>query len=179
MPNKVNQLLLRDYVALYKDVAYALAIGYEGMDVAHTNELRTLLASKKMKLKFVKNRLASLAFEQIGVKGVGSILSGQVAFVIGEDPVAMARTVKEFAKENKQVKVRGAIVEKTVVDAKAAMGLADGASKEELKARIASAAMAPGRNLAGAINAPGANVAGAIKALAEKLEKAEPQAATA
>lgn len=171
MPNRVNQLLLGEYARDFKSSEYLIVIGYEGLPVNETGKLRGQFAGQGFKMKFVKNRIVSLAFSQMGVDGVKAILKGQCAFVYGDDPVAMARTIRDFAKEHKQVQFRGAIVEKTVLKAADAAGLAEAASKQELKSRIAAAAMGPARKLAAAVVGPASMVAGAIKAHADKLEK--------
>lgn len=171
MPNRVNNLLLAEMKERYEGKEYLIAVGYEGLDITGTNAFRTELANKNMTMKMVKNRIAKLAFDQIGVAGVDTILKGQTAFVVGEDPVAMARTIKDFAKEHKEVVFRGAVVESTVLDEAGAKALADAASKEELQARIVGAALSGGANLSAAMLAPAKNVAGCIKSLIEKLEK--------
>lgn len=172
MPNRVNQLLLGEYRRDFKGREYLIAIGYEGLDVAGTNALRGELVKQSFDMKFVKNRIVNIAFKEMGVDGLGSILKGQCAFICGDDPVAMARTLRDFAKEHKQVVFRGAVLEGTVLSSDAAKSLADAASKEELKSRIAGAAMGPGAQLAAAVLSPGSAIAGAIKAHMEKLEEA-------
>jgi len=171
MPNLVNNLMLEEYTQRYRDKDYLIAVGYEGLDIDGTNAFRAALAEKEMQMRFVKNRIAKLAFEQIGVQDIDRILEGQCAFIEGADPVAMARAIRDFAKVHKQVRFRGAVVEQTVLDEEGAKGLADAASKEELQGRIVGAALSGGANLAGALLGPGRTIAGCIKALIEKREE--------
>lgn len=171
MPNRVNQLLLNEYTERYKDAEYLIAVGYEGLNVDQTDAFRTELFNKGLPLKMVKNRIASIAFKELGLDGVDDMLKGQTAFVQGEDPVAMARTIKDFAKEHKQVVFRGAIIEGSILDDKGAKGLADAASKEELQARVVGAALSGGANLAGALKGPASVIAGCIESIVDKLEK--------
>ena len=171
MPNIVNRLMLQEYKERYQDAENLIAIGYEGLDVEATNVFRGELEKNGMSMKLVKNRIVRRAFEELGIDGVESILTGQTAFVAGGDPVAMARTIRDFGKTHEQVVFRGAIVEKTVLGEAEAKGLADAASKEELQARVVSAALSGGANIAGALTGPSKKVAGCIKSLIEKLEK--------
>ncbi|MFH0910587.1 MAG: 50S ribosomal protein L10 [Planctomycetota bacterium] len=168
MPNRVNTLMLRELTARYAKSDTLIAVGYEGLDVQSTNALRRVIAGKNLRMRMVKNRIAKLAFDELGIRGVERILAGQVAFIEGGDPVAMARTIRDFAREYKQVVFRGAIVERTVLDSEAAKGLADGASKAELQGRVVSAALSGGALLCGALLGPAARMAGALAALAEK-----------
>lgn len=173
MPNRVNRLMLSEMQERYRDAEYLIAVGYEGLDVHETNAFRIELANKNFEMRFVKNRIARLAFDGLGINGVERILNGQVAFVQGEDPVAMARVVRDFAKVHKQLAFRGAVIEKTVLDEAAAAELADAASKEELQGRVVGAALSGGANLAGALVGPGRMLAGCVKSLIEKLEEKE------
>lgn len=171
MPNLVNTLMLEEYVRRYEARDYLIAVGYEGLDIDGTDALRAALEEKDMGMLFVKNRIARRAFEKIGVPDVDRILEGQCAFVEGEDPVAMARAIRDFAKEHKQVRFRGAVVEKTVLDEAGAKDLADAASKEELQGRVVGAALSGGANLAGALLGPARVIAGCVKAHIDKLEE--------
>jgi large subunit ribosomal protein L10 len=174
MPNRINRLMCQEYADRLRDAEYMIAIGYEGLDIDGTNALRAELEEKNMMMLFVKNRIVRRTFEEeFGITGVDGILDGQCAFVRGEDPVAMARTLRDFAKEHKQLQFRGAVIERTVLDEAGAKDLAEAASREELQARVAGAALAPGANLAGAALGPGAAIAGCIKSLIEKLEETE------
>ncbi len=171
MPNRVNRLLLSEIKQRYEGKEYLIAVGYEGLDITSTNAFRAELASKSMNMTMVKNRIAKIAFKEIGIDGIESILNGQTAFVVGDDPVAMARTIRDFSKEHKEVVFRGAVIENTVLDESSAKGLADAASKEELKSKIVGAAISGGANLSSALLSPAKNIAGCVKSLIEKLEK--------
>jgi large subunit ribosomal protein L10 len=177
MPNRINDLMRQEYMDRYRDAENLLVVGYEGLSVEETNAFRNELAARSMGMFFVKNRIVKLAFDEIGVPEVAEILDGQCAFISGADPVAMARTVRDFAKEHKAVQFRGAVVENTVMGAEGAKDLADAASKEELQGRVVGAALSGGANLAGALLGPAGTVAGCVKALVEKLEEEEGAAA--
>ncbi|MHC4872423.1 MAG: 50S ribosomal protein L10 [Planctomycetota bacterium] len=173
MPNRVNRLLLSEMKERYTGKDYLIAVGYEGLDITGTNAFRAELANKNMNMTMVKNRIAKIAFKEIGVDGVDSILNGQTAFVVGEDPVSMARTIRDFSKEHNEVVFRGAVIENTVLDEASAKGLADAASKEELQGRIVGAALSGGANLSAALLSPAKNIAGCLKTLVERLEEKE------
>ncbi len=173
MPNRINRLMRQEMVDRYRDAEHLIAIGYEGLDVVRTDALRATLADRDLNMRLVKNRIAKLAFEEIGVPGVDRILEGQVAFVRGTDPVRMARTIRDFAREHHEVVFRGAVVERTVLDAEAARGLADAATKEELQGRISGAALGPGGRVGGALLGPAGTLAACIQGLVSMREKAE------
>ena len=171
MPNLVNQLLLKEYIARFEGVENIISVGYEGVDVAIQGKIRDELAEKGIKFLFVKNRLVNIAFKELGLPEVDSICSGQTAFAYGEDPVAIARYMADLAKSEENVKIHGGMVESTILDEAGVKVLSKSPTKEELKAQIVGQALGPGSEVAGAISGPASTIAGQIKARVEELEK--------
>lgn len=171
MPNRINQLLLEEYKTRFAGVANVVSVGYEGLPVSKQAALRNDLAQKNIRFCFVKNRLVNIAFKEMGLVDVSGICSGQTAFAFGEDPVAIARYMTDFAKTNPEFKIHGAMVESTIINAAGVDGLSKSPTKEELKAQIAGQVLSPGANLAGALKGPAGVIAGQIKARIEELEK--------
>jgi large subunit ribosomal protein L10 len=119
----------------------------------------------------VKNRIVNIAFKEIGLPEVKDICCNQTAFAYGEDPVAIARFMVDFAKANQSMKVHGAMVEGVILDEAGAKDLAKSPTKEELKSQIVGQALGPGAQLAGALMGPASTIAGQIKSRVEELEK--------
>lgn len=171
MPNRVNQLLVRDYKKRFDGVMNFVSVGYEGMNYADQGTMRNQIAAAGFDFFFVKNRLADLALRELGRPSVRGICSGQTAFAYGEDPVAIARFFVEFRKKNEALKIHGAVVEDTILDENAVVALSKSPSKEELKGQIAGQALSPGSKLAGALMGPARTIAGQLKARIEELEE--------
>jgi large subunit ribosomal protein L10 len=172
MPNRVNKLLVKEYQARFKGVADLVLIGYEGLEVNAQCQMRDAFADKGVSFCFVKNRLVNIAFKELGLSEVKSLCFGQTAFVYGKDPVAIARQLADFSKTSDKLKIHGALVENTLIDAEGVKALAKSPTKEELKAQIVGQALAPGRNIAAAITSPASNIAGAVRSLIGRLEAA-------
>lgn len=172
MPNKVNQLLLKEYRARFEGVQNLVAVGYEGMPVNVQNKMRNDLADKNAKFLFVKNRLVNIAFKEMGLPEVKDICKGQTAFVFGDDPVAIARFLVDMAKDaESKLVLHGGMVEGTLLNAKQVVELSKSPTKEELKSKIVGQALTPGSKLAGALTGPASKIAAQIQTLIEKLEK--------
>lgn len=172
MPNKVNQLLLKEYKVKFAGVQSLIAIGYAGMPVNAQNKLRRELAEKKAKFYFVKNRLVNIAFKEMDLPEVKQICQGQTAFVFGEDPVSVARYLVDKAKESEgKLQLHGALVENTLLNSAQTLELSKSPTKDELKSQIVGQALAPASKLAGAIIAAGGKIAAQIKTHVENLEK--------
>ncbi|GHT02677.1 50S ribosomal protein L10 [Planctomycetales bacterium] len=172
MPNRVNKLLVKEYRARFAGVQNLVSIGYEGLEVNAQRKMRNAIADSGVNFCFVKNKLANIAFKEMGLPEIKSICAGQTALVFGEDPVAIARLLTGFAQENDKLKIHGGLVEGTVIDANGVAALAKSPTKDELKAQIVGQALSPARNVAGALVSPASNIAGCVKALVEKLEQA-------
>lgn len=171
MPNRINQLLLAEYKSRFEGLQNVITIGYEKLPMKKQGQMRNEMAEKGIKFCFVKNRLANIAFKELGLPEVLSICSGQTGFAYGEDPVAIARYVVEFAKQNPEVKIHGGMVEATVFDEAGVKSLSTSPTKEELKSRLVGQILSAGGNVAGALMGPASTIAGQIKARIETLEK--------
>jgi large subunit ribosomal protein L10 len=115
-----------------------LLTDYRGLTVSELAELRAELRKVDATYTVVKNTLTRLAAAQAGMEGLEDILTGPTAIVLcGEDPVGPAKAIKAFAKDHEALVLKGGYFEGEVLDAEAAMKLAELASREELLAMLA------------------------------------------
>lgn len=171
MPNRVNQLLVRDYKKRFDGVSNFVTVGYEGMSYADQGMMRGKIAEAGFGFFFVKNKLADIALRELGRPSIRRICSGQTALAYGEDPVAIARFFVDFKKKHDTLKIHGAVVEDTLLDEKAVVSLSKSPSKEELKGQIAGQILSPGSKVAGALMGPAQTIAGQLKSRIETLEE--------
>lgn len=111
---------------------------YRGLTVAELARLRAELRRNDAEYKVVKNTLTRIAAREAGLEVPDSLLTGPTAitFVAG-DPVAVAKVLRQFSKENPELVVKGSILEGRLIDAAETLQLADLASREELLAKMA------------------------------------------
>lgn len=152
-----------------KNTVVVLANG--GLTVAEFEGLRVELRKAGANMKIVKNRLAKIAIAGKPSEKLSDLFQGPTAIAFSEDPVAAAKTVKEYAKGNEKLKILGGVMGVEVMDAKGVDALASMPSREELIGAIVLAITSPAAQLAGAIGAPAANIAGILETL-EKREAA-------
>ena len=75
---------------------------YTGLDVPSITSLRKSFTNSSVKFNVVKNTLTKIAAKNAGFEGkFDDLLNGQVAIAFSEDPVAPAKVIKDFLKENK------------------------------------------------------------------------------
>lgn len=112
---------------------------YRGLSVTSMKELRRVLGSKT-KYSVVKNTLTKIAAKNAGVDLSPDLLVGPsaVAFIKG-DPIDAAKSLRDFAKENPFLVIKGGIYEGKSVTKEELMQLANLESREVLLAKLAGA----------------------------------------
>lgn len=117
---------------------------YRGLKVAQMNQLRGKLRDVGTEYKIVKNTLTSLAAEEAEAGDLKSLLVGPTAVAFAkEDAVATAKALSDFAKESRILKIRGALLEGSVIGAEDIQALADLPPREVLLAKVVGGIQAP------------------------------------
>jgi large subunit ribosomal protein L10 len=112
---------------------------YRGLSVGLMKQLRRSLGVKN-KYSVVKNTLTKIAAKEAGVDLDPALLAGPsaVAFIKG-DPIDGAKALRDFAKENPLLVIKGGIFDGKAVSTAEIMQLANLESREVLLAKIAGA----------------------------------------
>lgn len=149
----------------FQSSSAAVLTEYRGLSVAQLKSLRRSLGSGNS-YAVVKNTLAKLGAKNAGVEGVDEMLAGPsaIAFVHG-DPVEAAKALRNFAKDNPMLVIKGAVMDGKVLTAKEVGKLADLESREVLLAKLAGAMNASLTKAAYLFNAPLSQVARVLGAL--------------
>ena len=146
----------------------AVLTEYRGLNVSATAELRRALREAGGEYKIYKNTLVRFAARDLGLE-IEDLLTGPtaIAFIDG-DPVAVAKAMKEFAKTNPALVIKGGLLgEKTLSEADI-KALADVEPREVLLAKLAGAMAAPMQQFAGLLEALPRNLAYGLKALIDQ-----------
>jgi large subunit ribosomal protein L10 len=173
-PNKANNVAeLADH---FRTSNAAVLTEYRGLTVAQLKTLRRSLGST-VTYAVVKNTLTKIAAKEAGVTGVDDLLAGPsaIAFVKG-DAVDAAKVIKNFAKENPALIIKGGYMDGKTLSAADVQKIADLESREVLLSKLAGAMKAKQSQAAALFAAPLAKTARALGALQAKLE-ADPSAA--
>jgi len=148
----------------------AVLTEYRGLTVGQLKRLRRSLGEDTT-YAVVKNTLAKIGAEQAGVSGLEDLLAGPsaIAFVKG-DPVEAAKGLRDFAKANPLLVIKGGYMDGRTLSAAEINKLADLESREVLLAKLAGAMKGSLSQAASLFNAPLANAARTIEALRVKAE---------
>jgi len=145
---------------------------YRGLTVAELKQLRKNLSANAT-YAVVKNTLTKIAAKNAGIEGLDGQLAGPSAltFVHG-DTVAAAKALRDFAKAQPLLVIKGGYFDGKVLDASEVQKLADLESREVLLAKFAGAAKASLFSAAYLFNAPLAQAVRTVDALRAKQESA-------
>jgi len=143
---------------------------YRGLTVAQLKTLRRSLGESSQ-YAVVKNTLTKIAAREAGVEGLDDLLVGPsaIAFIKG-DPVEAAKGLRDFAKANPLLVIKGGYMDGRALSAAEINKLADLESREVLLAKLAGAMKGSLSQAAALFNAPLANAARTIEALRVKAE---------
>ena len=144
---------------------------YRGLTVAQLTQLRRSLG-RQTTYEIAKNTLAKRAATNAGIDGLDELFTGPTAltFVSG-DVVAAAKGLREFAKANPKLVIKGGVFEGRAITAADVNRLADLESREVLLAKLAGAMKANLSKAAALFQAPLSKTARLAAALHEKREQ--------
>jgi large subunit ribosomal protein L10 len=133
---------------------------YSKLTVTQDFELRKALRSSGAKYRVVKNTLAELAGKGTQVEGALQNLHGVTSIAYTEgDPVALAKALAKYAKDNPEFTFKAGVVEGRVITIKEIESLATMPSKEEIYSKLLFLLNAPAQRLVTAMSAVGRNLA--------------------
>jgi large subunit ribosomal protein L10 len=147
----------------------ALLTEYRGLNVKALADLRRQLRPAGGEYKIYKNTLVRLAVRDLGVEELEALLTGPtaIAFVSG-DTAAVAKALRDYARTNQNLVVKGGLLGRKVLNAADIQILADLPPRDVLLAQLAGAFQAPLVKLAGLLQAMPRNFAYGLKALIDQ-----------
>jgi len=167
-----KQAVVAEVAAQLAKAQAVIVAEYRGLDVARVTQLRSKARKSGLYLRVLKNTLARRAvkgtpFEQLSDQMVGPLMYG-----IAADPVAGAKVIAEFAKDNELFVIRGGAMANTKMSAKDIKALALLPSREELIARLMGTMQAPVAKLVRTMNEVPGKFARTLAAYRDSKEKA-------
>ncbi len=173
-PDKVTDVA--ELTEHFRSSNAAVLTEYRGLTVAQLTQLRSNLGSTAH-YAVVKNTLSKIAVRDAGLQELESLLQGPsaIAFIKG-DTVEAAKSLRDFAKANPLLVIKGGVLDGKMVTAAELSKIADLESREVLLAKVAGAANAALAKAAALFQAPLAQAARLAEALRAKRAENEPAA---
>ena len=168
MDRAQKEAVVEELGQIFSDSGAVVVCHYKGLSVAEMTEFRSQMREAGASVRVAKNKLAKIALEGKPCAGISDYLTGPTVLAYSEDPVAPAKVVEKFAKDNDKLVIVGGAMGETVLDVSGVKSLAAMPSREETLSMIAGMLGAPASNLAGAIGAPASNIASILSTIEEK-----------
>jgi large subunit ribosomal protein L10 len=149
----------------------AVLTEYRGLSVTDLADLRAALRPAATEYKVFKNTLARRAVAEAGLDEMAGLLEGPVAIAfVGADgdAVVAAKALRDFARTNPNLVVKGGLLGTRVLSTRDVDALADVPPRDELLARLAGGFQAPLTKAAGLFQAFTRNMAYGVKALIDQ-----------
>jgi len=135
-----KQQITKDLHDRFARSAIIVVTDYQGLDVASISDLRRKLRESNIEYQVVKNTLLVRAAEGTEVALIKDHFKGPSAVAISyDDPVAPAKVLSQFAKDNNKLEIKIGVVNGKVLDNQAIKALATLPSREVLLAQFLSA----------------------------------------
>ena len=173
MPNQFKIDVVEKSTTRLKEATGIYFAKYTGMNVIQATEFRKVCRETSVEYSVIKNTLLKIAAKNAGFESIfDKLLEGQIGIATSvEDPIAPARIIKSFNKDNNDVlEVIGVFVDGNLYDPEKYKALANLPTREELITKFASMLNQPMSNLASVLNATMNKLAGTLKSLEEQKQ---------
>ncbi|MGH9395329.1 MAG: 50S ribosomal protein L10 [Terriglobia bacterium] len=173
MKKDVKQQKAEDLREELKRAKSVILSGFEGIKVSQDFELRRKLEDAGAKYRVVKNSIIERAVQGTPAEQAATGLRGTTSLAFTEaDPVALAKAISAYAKENAVLVFKSGVIEGRVIDLSELNFIASLPSREALFAKVLFLINSPAQRVASVISAVGRNLAVVIQqAVQEKKFK--------
>lgn len=169
MPNNKNIEQVKELKETFSKAKAIYFTEYHGLNVGDITKLRSEFFKADVEYKVAKNTLIKLAAQQNKISGLDEVLIGSTAIAIAyNEPVAPAKVIKEFTKDNDLPTVKGILFDGEFLPGEEFKKLADMPSKEESLSQLVAMLNSPLQKLVSTLIAPIQNAVGVLNNLKEK-----------
>ena len=162
--------LIETLQSTLSEAAAVVVTHQTGLTVAESSDLRGRMREAGAGFKVTKNRLTKIALQGTKYEEISDLFTGPTAMGTSADPVAAAKVLVNFAKENDKLTVIGGSLDGKVLDKAGVEALAKLPSLDELRAKLVGLLNAPATQVARVTQAPAAKLARVIQARADQLQ---------
>lgn len=151
--------LVAQFKRIFADTTSVVVVHNLGLNVVEASDLRRKMRDAGASLKVTKNRLSRLALDGTKCSPIADLFSGPTAIAYSDDPIAAAKVVVSFAKDNDKLVVAGGMMGDTLLDIAGVKALAAMPSLDELRASLIGMITTPATRIASVTQAPAGQLA--------------------
>lgn len=167
-----KQAVVTEISAEVAKAAVIVVAEYRGLEVGNITQLRKQAREAGVYLRVLKNTLARRAVEGTPFAVLADKLVGPLIYGISADPVAAAKVLNGFAKDNDKLVVKAGAMANYLMDVNGVKALATMPSREELLARLLGTMQAPVAQFVRTLNEVPTKFVRALAAVRDAKEKA-------
>lgn len=167
-----KQQLIDDLHSEFGQSSHAIVVDFRGLGVNAATEFRRKVRASGSRYRVVKNSLALRALKDTPLEKLGPHFDGTTGIAYTtQDPVALAKTLVDFIKDNPQISLKaGLVAGSQLLDANGVKALSSMPSLPELRAKLLGLLNAPASKLVRLLATPATQMAQVLKAQQDKLE---------
>jgi large subunit ribosomal protein L10 len=170
--------LVEQYAELLKKSEALILVDYRGVLTKDVYRLRSKVRDARGEFHVAKNTLIARALKDAGMAVPDKLLEGPTAVSFAFDnPPAIAKMVLDFCAESKIMKVKGAVMGTSLVEAAGVKALSELPPKPVVMGQVLGTIQAPAGKVAGVLNSAVAQIARVLQARVDQLQAAEGAAA--
>ncbi len=157
----------------FMDANLVVITRQSGLTVQEVTDLRRKIRAAGATYKVAKNRLTLRALEGTPFAALGPMFKGPTAVAYSQDPVAAAKVIAAFAKDNENLTIVGGSLAGNALDVAGVQALATLPSLDALRGKIIGLLQAPATKIAGVLAAPAGQLARVFAAYGAKEDGAK------
>ena len=158
----------------FANAKLAVVTDYRGLTVQSFQELRRELRKSNADVRVAKNTLLKRAIQDTPFSAMEESLKGTTAVTVSEDdPVAPAKVIVKFNKDNPQLAIKTAILDGKVLTAEELIALSKLPGREELLAKLLSVMQAVPTNFVQVLNGVPRKAVYLLQAIKDKKEQGD------
>jgi large subunit ribosomal protein L10 len=147
-----KQAVVSEIAAQLGKAQAVIVAEYRGLDVGAVTDLRLRARKSGLYLRVLKNTLARRAVKGTPFEKLSEQMAGPLMYGIAQDPVAGAKVLAAFARDNEKLVIKGGAMPNTLMSVNEVKALATLPSREELLAKLVGTLQAPVAKLVRTMN---------------------------
>ena len=169
MPNAKNIKKVDELTKKLERAKGVYLTDYIGLNVQDITDLRREFYENDVEYLVTKNTLLKIAANNSNLNDLDSVLNGSTAVAFSyEDPTSPARVIKKFTKDNELPKVKGIVIDGSIIDGSEFDRIANLPTKEESIAKFVALLQSPLLKLIWALKSPMSDMTNMLNNLKEK-----------